>query len=235
MRRALLVTVLWVGCRTPPFGATGVPSGGFAEPDAAIASHYDLAVAADLATAVVDLATACPSALPPKQTVTFRIRNAAASERWLVTVGNACDAFSIPGVVQALQQACICECPALPTPFPAQLQHLAAGDTTTLTWDARSMATCTEEIDCSSWGGGKQSIQTGALQPILGGGHFHVEFAYDGILPAGCVANGDRAVCSAQANMPDWGTRHLCPSQATAGADFTLPSSGDVAVDVTIN
>src|SRR5262249_6748879 len=158
-------------------------AGGLSHRDLGVGS--DLAVAADLATAV-DLAVGCPSALPPQQTVTFRIRNVAASDRWLVTVGAWCDTFSIPGAAQALPQECICECPALPTPYPDQLQLLHAGDSATLTWDARSMATCTYEVDCSGWGGGKQWVQTGALQPILGGGHFHVSFAYDSVLPAGC-------------------------------------------------
>jgi hypothetical protein len=177
-----------------------------------------------------------PADVASAQTVTVTITNDAAADRYVLTAGEACDTilveqngangFTVVPRTIPPADACGCECPGFPTAAPAGFHRIKPGETFDATWDARSLTTCTYEMDC---GFGMTASQTlGAFGPV-GPGEYRITYGATDALPANCVENGgvDDFTCTMDFNPPFNGTGP-CGTQSTPPAGLTLPTSGDV-------
>jgi hypothetical protein len=196
-----------------------------------------------------DTPTACPPAnVPSLQTVHLVVTNASGADRYLVTAGDLCDAFSVSFSHQAplplsLGFQCICECPPPGSARPGGLRRLGPGESYTLAWDARSLTTCTRTYDCSTngWPGmGSVSEFLGASAPV-GPGSYSATIGALTSLPQGC-SSGDGTAFSCPIGYGGYpGPGPLpgpiataCPADVSATGGFVLPATGDVDVAITI-
>jgi hypothetical protein len=187
-------------------------------------------------------------------TVTFRIHNPTTSDRWVVTQGWFCDAWglelgnSASPVPLHLGFQCLCECPNPGEPYVMQLHRVGPGATYDhpVTWDARTLVTCTEPWDCSAHGWPGMGVQQ---QLVSGGGAappapYRIGVLVEPSVPAHCTASADDATCGPPA--PTTGVvppavQSACTASATAFGAFTLTlPPGDpvvplpLVVDVTL-
>jgi hypothetical protein len=192
-----------------------------------------------------DGAATCPeSDVPARQTVQIVVTNSSPFDRYLITGGTFCDPFSVSFSHQAALPLavgfqCICECAPPPLPGPSALRRLMPGDSTTLSWDARSLTTCTATVDCASqgWPGVPNKTQTvGALRPVQTGPYDVSVYALHAV-PKGCQGNGTVIDCLPSGGGPG-GTfpaiQTSCPADIAATGSFVLPTSGDIQVPVVI-
>lgn len=176
-----------------------------------------------------------PVAESSSQDVTFTLSNPGTEPVWVPTAGFYCDTWEITGVTRNLGWDCGCECPNPGTPHVMELEQVAPGETLEITWDARQLARYTEPLDCSDWGGGTSCVPSGVRQPAEAGDYTFVVGALSS-LPSDCTDNGDgTAGCISQGGGFDelpGSVQRLCDVATTVEANFSLPASGALAVDV---
>jgi hypothetical protein len=187
-----------------------------------------------------------PSQIPSRQSVSFTV----VSQRkgWVVADADRCGAINIERqnfdgswrtVVLGIPYQCGCECPA-PLDL-AGLQSLPS--LPTLTWDARELAVATEVRKCPTVPGQTQDVPV--LHPFpqpVAAGHYRVRVPVLDSLPRACTEQPDsgRASCSqfcsttSPAGVCSLREFQGCPSDRAATAEFDLPESGDVAVDLLV-
>jgi hypothetical protein len=205
--------------------------------------------AAPVATVAEGAAPRCPDGAPPpaekppRQKVTLRIKNGAASDRFVVAAGWLCDGYAIlDGAGHRLPLRlgfqCGCDCPSPGPPFASSFRVLHPGERWDVEWDGRVLAGCTEELDCDAkgWKGrGRVATTVGARQP-LPSGDYRVAVAFERALPPNCRPRHDGGFVCPPPQVA--GTRErpsgqsFCPSHDAATARFTLPPSGDLVVEV---
>jgi len=220
--------------------------GGAMSPDSAVAADAG-SLGADAGSLGADAppsdagAKETPTSTASKQTVTFAITNGSGEDRWLVSRGVYCTASAIGGLSIAMGFTCECECPNPGSPRVESYRRLKAGETFTITWDARALVTYPEAIDCEArgWKGAPpQTVTRGVLQPVAAGTYTFTA-GYESTLPARCTPSGDEATCPwmyggyVGSLPPTIATR--CESSKAATATVTLPAEGDVTVPVTID
>ena len=175
--------------------------------------------------------------VPSTQTVTFAVLNNTAVDRYLVTGGSFCDPFSVDhnGIVVPLQLGfqCLCECPGIPSPAAVVFHLLKPGEKYNVTWDARSLVTCSKARDCGQ--GFVVQELTGGHQPVAAQ-NYNVTFGVELTLPSGCnpgSSPGDY-VCTPMASMgpPAASVQSLCPAFSNTAEAVFLPTSGDITVNV---
>jgi hypothetical protein len=251
---ALLLTACGGSFASP---ATGSPDAAVSsDPDTGASSDAGAEASADTADSASDAPFAPDTTsscnpgpdTPSRQTVQIVVTNRAAADRYLVTEGTFCDPFSVSFSQQSpmhltLGFQCLCECPNPGPARPATLHRLAPGDSFTLSWDARSLVTCTETVDCSTEGLpglGTASQVVGASQPV-GAGPYSVSVAAVTAVPQGCSGDGTTFTCPMSYSGGPGGPFNNppaiqveCPADVTASASFELPASGDVSVPVAL-
>jgi hypothetical protein len=172
---------------------------------------------------------------PSTQAVVITVTNQAAAERFVVlgSSGDECDTFSYARVVDGEGQPltmgvgfqCGCECAGPEEGYHSELQRLAPGESLTLEWDAREAAICISGYeDCGEEG--YEPYESARRSPVAPGDYV-IGFRVVDALPAeGCELVGAQASCGSYAIG--------CASDQQIGVPFTLPVSGDLAVDATI-
>jgi len=177
-----------------------------------------------------------PSDVASAQTVTVTITNDAAADRYVLTIGEACDTilveqngangYSVVTRTISPAAACGCECPSSPTPAPVGFHRIQPGEIFDAAWDARALTTCTYEMDCGFNMTASQTL--GAFGPV-GPGEYRITYGVTDALPANCVENGspDDFICTTDFNPPFNGTGP-CGTLSTSPAGLTLPATGDV-------
>ena len=234
---------------TPPDAAITPPTDA-ALSDAPFESSTADADAAGDASIVSDGATTCSPGpeTASRQSVAVVVTNNATADRYLVTAGNWCDPYSFSFSQQAplalnLGFQCLCECPNPGPARPGGLHRLAPGESFTLTWDARSLTTCSQSVDCATmgWPGlGSAPEVKGAKSPVAEGSYW-VSVAALTAVPAGCFGDGTTFSCtmtgsgpgSPSGNLPS-AVQTMCPGDVGGSAVFTLPATGDTSVAVSI-
>ncbi len=241
-----LLLGLLAGCATTHHAHPDDDDGGAPPPDAST-DAMDLADApiADDAPSDAHVVEACPTGVPSRQTVRFHVSGTG----YLVTSGTDCGAFevarlegdSIDQLQLGLGYQCICECPAPP---PARANGYAALDpssTVDLTWDARSLTTCSESVDCAErgWPGGPiTTVLHGVPSPVTSGTYYATLLIADEP-PADCLeGEPGRFMCPFYGDFmpgPSWGSFSLCDAPRSVTVTFELPATGDVDVDVNVD
>ena len=187
-----------------------------------------------------------PSQIPSRQSARFTIE----SQRrgWAVVDADLCGAINIErqnsdgswrALVLGIPYQCGCECP-VPLDF-AGLESLARSPM--LTWDARELAIATEVRKCPTIPGQTQDMPVlhQFPQPVAPG-HYRVRVPVLDSLPRACTEqpNSGRTSCSqfcsntSPAGICSLREYQACPGDRTATAEFDLPESGDVAVDLLV-
>ena len=250
------------GTATGATGATGAdaPEGAEATLEDAVAD-----VAADVASSASDATVDAADAMPPpdaapdgagstcdagaqsssRQTVSLVVTNQTTADRFVVDLGWQCDALRFappdggPLPLQLVPQ-CICECPNPGAAGPASVERLAPGASITLTWDARSITTCIETVDCvaQGWPNTPPASALVASAGPVAAGAYAATIAVFKALPANCSGAGPMIACSVGGGStpPTYstGAQSLCTSDVTSTATFMLPASGDVQVPLAI-
>jgi hypothetical protein len=151
------------------------------------------------ASVVPDAATTCAPGpdTASRQSVAVVVTNDATADRYLVTEGNWCDPYAFSFSQEAplalnIGFQCLCECPNPGPARPGALHRLAPGESFTLTWDARSLVTCSQSVDCATlgWPGlGSAPEVKGTKSPVAEGSYW-VSVAALTAVPAGCSGDG---------------------------------------------
>ncbi len=170
--------------------------------------------------------------LPSTVTVTLRVSNATAQDRWVHTAGWSCTPYSL-GVPLDIEFQCGCECPAPPEPQVSQLARVPAGGEIYLAWDGREAVTWIQRIDC---GPDQMQELRMAKQPAAGGA-YDVRLGVESTLPANCNLSGDFADCtpdtSGQVGVSG-GVADKCLSMQTVTNSFVLVQGQNQLVPLTI-
>jgi hypothetical protein len=174
---------------------------------------------------------------PSTQTVEVVLTNGAAVDRYVMVGASGCDSFIVERmgesgyevVPQSVGYQCGCECPAPGPPGPTALQHIAPGDSLTLTWDARELEGCVEEIDCQESYGFEGTAMVAYGFPVPApSGEYRLTYRIYETPPDYCTSPGEDYGC-----VPD--QTASCEADLTAEATFTLEDTGDVSIPVTVD
>lgn len=192
-----------------------------------------------------------PSSIGAKQSVTVKLRNDSGEDRFVVTQGppQACTKFGIWAVTgegktaidltQPKAQTVVGHCTIptnivcdIPSPAPTELVKLGPGQSYSLKWDAREFAHCGSSTPaCPEL----ESVRHGGLQPVPAG-QYRIELSLYSTLPPYCKTSGNQDTfnCSpyptnCYSDVPVCGVRDRTSS---ASADFSVPASGDVTVEI---
>jgi hypothetical protein len=183
-----------------------------------------------------------------RQSVRLVVTNTQAADRFLITRGNYCDPFAVSFSQEApmalsMGFQCLCECPSPGPARPGALRRLAPGESFTLSWDARSLTTCTEPYDCATggWpGAGTVSNVVGSSAPV-GPGRYSATIGALTSVPQGCSsADGTTYDCPlSYGGYPSPGAfpgpvAQMCRADVSAIGTFVLQASGDVDVAIAI-
>ncbi|HLK40758.1 MAG TPA: hypothetical protein VKU41_28590 [Polyangiaceae bacterium] len=140
---------------------------------------------------------------PSRQTVRLVVTNQTTTDRFLVDRGWECDAFRIasPGgspLPLQLTTQCPCECPSPGPAGPSSVERLSPGASFTLTWDARSISTCAETVDCAAQGWPNTppgSALVASAAPVPAGTYVATVVAFKA-LPMSCSGSGPMISCA---------------------------------------
>jgi hypothetical protein len=179
-----------------------------------------------------------PPVITSTSTIAFVLTNMSPSDRWLLTQSTDCETFSMQGVVTELPPN-TCGGGMYP-PERLYFQKLATGQSATLTWDARGLALYTTYERCSPNSPGCSSVSNGSPQPV-NPGQWVAQFAVGSMAPTGSgtqcggTVSGD-VICTVtvQNGMPQRGGQCTWSNVSLIQATFTVPSSGNVTVNVAI-
>ncbi|MBW2524666.1 MAG: hypothetical protein JRI23_10845 [Deltaproteobacteria bacterium] len=176
---------------------------------------------------------------PSSQSVEVTITNAGAVDRFLLVSAYECDPVSIERsagsgyeeVLQSVGFQCGCECPGPPLPGPRQLRRIAPNASTEVQWDARELDVCVETVDCMETYGfeGTAEVAHGFAKPVPSG-EYRITYQLFETVPPQCTEVADGYECG----FPEQDGEG-CAGDLTAVASFTLPTSGDVTADVSVD
>jgi hypothetical protein len=110
------------------------------------------------------------------------------------------------------------------------LLEIPSGTTIQESWDARTLELGTECLDCRTVGGGVSSIPIGTPTPS-DPGRYTVTVPFTTALPDGCSKSGMCTLTDPQGAA--FAPMSTC-LPANASAEFDLPPSGDITVDVVL-
>jgi len=190
-----------------------------------------------------------PEALPSEQTVTFVIENDTTETYYAVVFGWFCDGFGVTtaaGVALPLSVGfeCICECPNPGAPRGDTFVAIEPGAGWAFTWDARSLRTYTEVIDCNDygWDSSCQEITQGVRQPVEAG-TYRVRVPFELELDEGCWQQSDGTFSCSDGYPFEGGDyndlptnpQQVCPGAGLAEVEFELPASGDTEVHISLS
>ncbi len=193
--------------------------------------------------------------LPPSeasaQRVTFVVTNSSDETRYVATSGMDCDAFAITGIeggasgrlARSVGFTCPCECPAPQEPHVERYVLVGPGESTELIWDARSMRVVSRAVDCGEmgWPGMEcQSEPAGVWSPVAAG-RYRVSLVSEVDVPENCWEDDTGLWCDISYGEPDLSfssTQDFCgneESESVVTAEFELPSTGDLEVEVILD
>lgn len=165
--------------------------------------------------------------------VTFVVENTTAEDRYVVTSGMFCTVID-PGVDTELGFQCGCECPAPPDPSFTGLKLLAPGETHEIVWDGRELVTFTETLDC---GGGFTVEELGGNLENVSFGTYAARVPFTRSVPGNCSPSGTAGeyFCNpAGGGGAPPAIADICPAEGIATTTYTIQSSGDQTVMVSI-
>lgn len=173
-----------------------------------------------------DSALACPSPQTATQTVTFHFVPGAKA-KYVAIEGHNCAPFVVSQGGRALLTTrpfeCGCECAA---PTYQTTRFVRSGDT--FAWEATSLATCSEPLQCDT----RTTTRGRYVAERVPPGSYRVSFVTYDALPAGCTDSGATIPCfgvSAPLTNP---AVPSCRGDDYLTVDFVLPAQGNVQVDV---
>lgn len=179
----------------------------------------------------------------PTQTVTLHLTNTSSSVRWIATQGNQCSTIDIERAGTSVPQMpgfqCLCECPSPGEARVTQFTKLAPGESTDIPWLAQRLELCSQTYDCgqNGWPGGPmQTRWVSAVQP-LSAGPVTARLAVESELPPSCHDDGGKASCDVSGGVTtpfSSPVAAFCGGTQTVSADFVVPASGDLTVDVAV-
>jgi len=195
--------------------------------------------------AAMDAGTdAWPSEVASRQSVRFVVESQRVG--WAVTDARLCSALNLErqrfdgtwqSLVLGIPFQCGCECPSPTAGRVAVLESLSSPPA--VSWDAREFVVMTEIVKCPTVGTGTQDVPV--LRPIpqpVSPGHYRATMAVYDALPMGCTDYTDAGVafCSYPYGntAPVVSDYRACVADKTAWAEFDLPESGDIEVDLLI-
>ena len=187
---------------------------------------------------------------PSRQLVHFGIHNDSGVDRFIPESGAHCDTYAIAseslGMVTiplsiSWTALCVCEC-FPPSVGTTGIHRIRPGETFAVTWDARRLITCTEDVDCSKngWPGvGIAHHPIPAAAPVEPGEYeFAIRVASsppswsggpDDYYSSGSGFFGNPSVGDA---APVCADEMGGPAPTIVKALFTIPPTGDVNVAV---
>ncbi len=188
-------------------------------------------------------------AVPAQQRVTVQLVNRSTTERFVVAGGAypgtaaSCPLYTVEGPQGALKlldadaPAGVCEAPA-PANEPHGVRRLQPGDTLTLVWDGRATTRCLRRVRCSPGAGSDDYQWNEVSRPVAAGSY---RMALQVTDSASALAQSPCMPASAGPTVSYWcmhvgSSTAACflPSAAWVFADFTLPPTGDVTVELAI-
>jgi hypothetical protein len=211
--------------------------------DAAPAEVWGLDAASDLAP-VADGGGDGPVAIPSRQSVGFYVMTERSG--WVVTEGWLCAPLVIERqvgpnqwetVTLGLPFQCGCECPSPGQAGPAQLGTLVTPNDLWV-WDARELVVVETTVSCSMGTGTPNysvTVLTSVARPVSAG-HYRATMTFDNTLPAACQDPGKTgtATCTHPMSGTPPTTYSRCEGDLPARAEFDLPDSGDIVVDLLV-
>lgn len=171
--------------------------------------------------------------LPSTETVTFRVSNTTAQDRWVHSAGWSCTPYSL-GIPLDIEFQCGCECPAPPEPQVSQLMRVPAGGQVDVVWDARQAVTWIQRIEC----GPDQMQELRMAKQPAPGGVYDVRLGVETALPQNCNLSGDVADCTPDTSGQPGGSGGVaakCTSSSTLQESFTLVAGQDQVVPLVIS
>jgi len=156
-----------------------------------------------------------------------------------VTAGNNCTPFGISSLADGgvrsiplqVGAQCPCECPRPGDAVPEAFRRVGAGETYSVTWDARELVGWRASTPCTGFGTPfSGTYYAGVLVPA-GPGSYRVVLGVEPTLPQTCNGTDPDYYCDVSYSSNGLSdVAPLCTTSTTATAEFVLPATGDVAV-----
>lgn len=170
--------------------------------------------------------------LPSTETITFRVSNTTAQDRWVHSAGWSCTPYALD-IPLDIEFQCGCECPAPPAPQVSQLVRVPAGGQVDILWDGRTAVTWVQRIDC----GPDQMQELRMARQPAAARTYDVRLGIESTVPANCNISGDTVDCSPDNSGGPGGSGGVadkCLSSDVLQESFVLVAGQDQVVPLNI-
>lgn len=193
---------------------------------------------ADAGSADAGLFDDCPADEPPQQTVTFVVRNTAATPRFVPLAGDLCRPFVMRDMVgdvvpRRVRNVCSAECQCIagtPESWATRYVALAPGETHTFSWDAQFADRCEREVFCPEFEGrGRDprfTVSRTVWRNVSSAAFYRFELAYETALPEGC---DDPMACQGPIGAHWFGR---CEAGQVSTTEFLLGAAAETTVEI---